>query len=750
MAVLFLPLAVGIMGIAVYSYQDEKKQEFRIAALHERNVVRMGKSAMLQALDKLKNDVQYFSQYHEFEKYLDTGSSENLKHLTYDFKLLMQNRRVYDQMRWIDENGMERLRINFNNGSPALVPSEQLQNKKNRYYFSEAMQFREGETYFSLFDLNIDQEKIEIPYKPMIRSATPIVSKEGDKKGIFIINYLGNEVIQKFVEATAISKGEAMLLNGEGYWLKGGKKSDEWGFMFNRNDLSLSHRFPSAWQHIAKAEEGQFVDEQGLWTFTTVHPLVNALGIIHLNDKKSVWKAVILVPSNKLYAKTHTMSFLFFYTVLGLVAAGIGSFALAYLYRKKQLALRNLSELHQRTEGILHSVPDMIMQVDNEKRYVWANDIGIAFFGEDVIGKEASFYFEGKQDTYAIVEPLFMGENQAVYVESWQRRRDGEKRLLAWWCQTLKDEAGNLTGILSTARDITDQKKVQDEADKLSKAIEQIDDIVYITDKLGNIAYVNGAYCRHIGYTREEVIGHNSRISKSGMHDREFYKELWRTILSGEVYRNTLINRKKNGDLYYEKKTISPLKDEHQEIVGFISTGKDVTQETMLHQEIERIATIDNLTGIYNRHKFESLFTLESERSRRFAHPLSMILIDIDHFKSVNDTYGHDIGDGVLKRLAEIVQVNIRKIDIFARWGGEEFLVLSPSTDLDNIRILAEKLRSAVECADFREAGHITISLGISTFENTDTFSDLFKRADQGLYHAKNNGRNRIGINMAG
>ncbi|MGA9047312.1 PAS domain S-box protein [Sulfuricurvum sp.] len=510
LAVLFVPLAVGIIGIAVYSYQAEKKQEFRIVALHERTVVKMGKSAMLQALDKLKNDVQYLSQYHDFEDYIATGSSENLKHLTYDFKLLMQNRRVYDQLRWIDESGMERLRINFNNGFPTFIPSEELQNKKNRYYVSEAMQFREGETYFSLFDLNIDHEKIEVPYKPMIRAATPIVNKEGDKKGIFIINYLGDELIQKFAEVTAISNGDAMLLNGEGYWLKGMKKSDEWGFMFNRDDLSLSHRYPSAWQRIAKAEEGQFVDEQGLWTFTTVHPLVNALGIIHPNDKKSVWKAVILLPSDKLYVKTNTMLIYFsLFTLLGLAAVGIGSFTLAFLYRKKQLAIQELSDLHRRTEGILHSVPDMIMQVDSDKRYVWANDIGIEFFGEEVIGKEASFYFEGEQGTYAMVQPLVTDENQAVYVESWQRRRDGEKRLLAWWCQTLKDEEGRPTGVLSTARDITDQKKVQNEADKLSKAIEQIDDIVYITDKVGNISYVNGAYCRHTGYTQEEVIGQN-------------------------------------------------------------------------------------------------------------------------------------------------------------------------------------------------------------------------------------------------
>lgn len=464
---------------------------------------------------------------------------------------------------------------------------------------------------------------------------------------------------------------------------------------------------------------------------------------------------------------------------------------------------------------------------------------------------------------------MMSAEVDAVYVESWQRRRDGEKRLLAWWCRNLKDENGKVIGALSTARDITEEyyreeallmqsqlfdavqdsiivhdfdgkfiylnenawksrgytreemmgmtlreldapehdgtlpermkaaiermrqqgwikievehrckngdrlpvevyaklitlrdrqyvlssvrdiserKAAQYEIERFFKAVEQIDDIVYMTDRAGNITYVNKAFCTHTGYEKSEVIGKNARMSKSGMHDREFYKELWGTIVEGNVYRNTLINRKKNGDIYYEKKTITPLKDEKGIVIGFVSTGKDVTQETMLHQEIERIASTDKLTGIYNRHKFEEVFALESERSRRFSAPLSIILIDIDHFKRVNDHYGHDIGDEVLKRLAEIVQDSIRKIDIFARWGGEEFLILCPGTDREQARQLAEKLRSTVEAvSDFPKIRNITISLGVSTFATEDTFSELFKRADESLYYAKEKGRNRVG-----
>lgn len=300
--------------------------------------------------------------------------------------------------------------------------------------------------------------------------------------------------------------------------------------------------------------------------------------------------------------------------------------------------------------------------------------------------------------------------------------------------------------ILKSIRDVTQQLMVQKELEKLSIIVEQIDDLVMMTDIEGRITYVNQAYCEHTGYSREELLESNPKIFKSNQHNMDFYKNLWKTILDGYVYRATFINKKQNGDFFYEDKTITPLKDEKGAITGFVSTGKDVTKETLLNQEIQHIATVDQLTGIYNRHKFEQLFILEMERSQRFGQPLSLIIIDIDNFKVVNDTYGHDIGDEVLNHLVTVIQENIRQIDIFARWGGEEFLILSPGTDFENIQLLAEKLRLAVEQTEFPKVTSITISQGVATFEKEDRFDDLFKRADQGLYWAKKHGRNQVGV----
>jgi PAS domain S-box-containing protein len=132
--------------------------------------------------------------------------------------------------------------------------------------------------------------------------------------------------------------------------------------------------------------------------------------------------------------------------------------AQASLEQQAEAALRRLSARH---EAILNEIPDIVMEVDANRVYTWANRVGLGFFGDDVIGKEAAYYFVGEQDTYQRVEPLFAGDTSTFYVESWQRRKDGERRLLAWWCRALKDATGRVTGALSTARDITEHSRAE-------------------------------------------------------------------------------------------------------------------------------------------------------------------------------------------------------------------------------------------------------------------------------------------------
>lgn len=162
------------------------------------------------------------------------------------------------------------------------------------------------------------------------------------------------------------------------------------------------------------------------------------------------------------------------------------------------------------------------------------------------------------------------------------------------------------------------------------------------------------------------------------------------------------------------------------------------------NEELKRLAITDRLTGLYNRLKLDESLTYEFERITRSYKPFSLILLDIDHFKKVNDQHGHQTGDIVLVEMAKVLTESIRKTDILGRWGGEEFLIICPETSKEGAKNLAEKLRKTIEGNPFQFMNSLTSSVGVATYRKHDTITNLIERADKALYTAKNNGRNRI------
>lgn len=163
-----------------------------------------------------------------------------------------------------------------------------------------------------------------------------------------------------------------------------------------------------------------------------------------------------------------------------------------------------------------------------------------------------------------------------------------------------------------------------------------------------------------------------------------------------------------------------------------------------LNKALEKQAITDALTEVYNRQKFHEMLTQEAKESRRYSTHLSLIMFDIDHFKLVNDTHGHQAGDAVLKEMAKLISENIRDADLLARYGGEEFMILTSHTDRESAFALAEKLREKVRTAKFDGVLHITCSFGVTQFHDRDTIDSFLKRIDDALYKAKNNGRDRV------
>lgn len=194
--------------------------------------------------------------------------------------------------------------------------------------------------------------------------------------------------------------------------------------------------------------------------------------------------------------------------------------------------------------------------------------------------------------------------------------------------------------------------------------------------------------------------------------------------------------------------TITPLSDTEVGVILYDASplleAKALINDQLLL--VEKLAKIDYLTQCYNRKMFNALLAAEIKKSNRYSHIFSLIILDIDNFKSVNDTYGHLVGDEVLIQVAQLADSVLRKCDVFARWGGEEFCILLPETDLQGAAITADKVRHAIETHDFGKPGRQTCSLGVAEYSHGISEQSLVNKADDALYHAKKHGKNQVAV----
>lgn len=476
-----------------------------------------------------------------------------------------------------------------------------------------------------------------------------------------------------------------------------------------------------------------------------------------------------------------------------------------------------------------------------------------------------------KEQFYSLIQPLLDGTIPQLTIETKYRRKDGTEYDVEVRIQKIL-----YTGkehLVVNAIDISDRIKNQQEMIKLHRIIEQSDDLIMITDCDGIIEYVNDAYTKLTGWEKEELLGVNPSHLKSGKISRKIYDAMWKTILSGKTYKGSLQNRKKDSSLYWEEKTITPIRLRENKITHFISTGKDITEEIKLKEALEEsellfktltesalagiflyretflyvneafaqmtgyslnelkimtpmdlvspkerefiegrvkarikgelqdqivyqdlkivtrsgevrwfyiaistvkfreewtglgtaidmterkimekkleyVAQTDALTGLYNRLRFDDIVQREIAFGKRQDTYLSIIYMDIDFFKNINDSYGHDIGDIVLKEIALIIRDVLRVSDYPFRWGGEEFVIVCPNTTLSDVNILAERLRERIAQHNFSIVKKVTVSIGVTQYRDSESVDEMIKRADQALYQAKESGRNIVVENI--
>lgn len=299
---------------------------------------------------------------------------------------------------------------------------------------------------------------------------------------------------------------------------------------------------------------------------------------------------------------------------------------------------------------------------------------------------------------------------------------------------------GMASGMFGIQRDVTAQRDAEAELNRYVRIIDE-HVITSQTDLDGVITYASEAFARISGYRKEELIGSSHNLIRSHLTPPETFADMWQRIQRGETWHGELPNRRRDGSIYWVIADVSPLVDRHGHTYGFMSVRQDITPI----KDLETVSITDRLTGLYNREKLDEVLEDERRRFDRYHEPYSLILADIDHFKQVNDRFGHQRGDAVLQRFSRLLQEQVREADTLGRWGGEEFMIICPHTDAEGAHALAENLRRSVEALSLDGDLRLTASFGVAEVREANT-DELIGRADRALYDSKETGRNRTSV----
>ncbi|MDX8129905.1 sensor domain-containing diguanylate cyclase [Methylomonas sp. OY6] len=528
---LFLGLASLLSALVYSAYRFTEDRRLDVIRARESGYLAVSEQIIKRAMFEPIADLNVVTQLPVVRHYLNNPNPENLAAMTRAFLAISKAYRRYYKIRFIANDGIEIVRVSRQQNLSYVTPESELQNKADRYFFKAAMALDEKGLYVSPLDLNMENGKLEVPYKPMVRFARHVYDDNGNSKGIIIYNYDAQEMLDELKVVGSSELAEAlhvvMLMNEDGYWLSNGHAPEkEWGFARDKSAEVFGNQFPSVWPHVSQEEGGTIFNEEGMFLFKTVRPLDSA---------------------------------------------SLGNWGLAP-----------------------QSADDGIA-ITSAQAYRWK---------------------------------------------------------LVLWLPPLS-------------------------------------------------------------------------LSKTSLSAQAF---TWPLVIL--FYVLLALTSAGFAYLLLQRKLRRQLQAEH-----------------ML--EMERQAHTDVLTGLINRRRFLELAKREIARHLRRPEPLSLMMLDIDHFKRINDTYGHATGDEVLKLFAATCSSVLREIDLFARLGGEEFVALLPNTTVNQAELIANRICKAVALApvlsENQEQINVTVSIGISRL--TDEFPGLdviLQAADQALYEAKQTGRNKV------
>ena len=668
-----LVLSALVMAITYPVYlQYQQGVKDRLLANEETSVVSATQMIQQEMYEQL-HVVGLLKQSARIKDYLSGGTPLQRHQLELYFQQVSSAFHRFDQIRLLNNDGLELMRVNLNHGHGQISPQAQLQNKSDRYYFYEAQHLAADEVFVSRLDLNMEHGALEWPHKPTLRFAVPVFDNDGRRSGVLVINYLAEGLLDNFRrQMLRRVNHQGMLLDSQGYWLSHHERSNEWGADLGRPEYTFAALYPEVWPTIAASESGTLETAAGIFRFQSIQPFSFKTSLpTHFMAEHDVvlteqslsntdWKLVIFVPYDFIKKRS------FLYQTLGqsmllLLAFFIVGLALLTAIVSTQRQARRCEE--RRLSTVMHDLYDNAPcgyhSLDAQGLVVRINQTELDWLGyqhHEVLNKP----FSG----------LLTPASQVAFQAFFNGFKNGR----------------NFDSVLNPHQP-------------------------HPAEKLDSLAKFGGS---------DNLV---------------------------------LEMQRKDGSTFYISNSATVLKDQQGHFAAARTSVFDISERIALEKKLELLANSDELTGISNRRHFYERGEFELKRAQRYQLPLALLMLDADHFKKVNDHYGHDVGDLVLKALAAKVSENLRETDVFDRIGGEEFALVLTNTSESAALEVAERLRHDLEQIVVPVSGHepvrFTVSLGLvmqSTEQahEPEQLDDLLKKADLALYQAKAQGRNRV------
>lgn len=411
-----------------------------------------------------------------------------------------------------------------------------------------------------------------------------------------------------------------------------------------------------------------------------------------------------------------------------------------------------LCDQQEQSMAILNSSADAIRLLDREGKLVFANDALFALLGLPhprrnngrAIPRIPAAIARGwrEQDRRAL-----KGSASFSLVEERVRVGAGE-RLLETRRVPILGEDGEIRLLCATSSDVTERRRDEAQLRLAAQVFEASGEAIMITDAVGSIISVNPAFTRITGYAPDEVIGRTPRVLNSGRQDETFYRQMWKAIGESGRWQGEIWNRRKNGEVFPEWVSISAVADDGDggRPRNYIAIYTDISERKAAEERVRHLAQYDFLTDLPNRALFADRLKQAIGAAQRDGSRLALMFIDLDHFKTINDSLGHNVGDMLLREVAQRLASVIRVSDTVSRQGGDEFLVLTPGIDSPtDAAYIARKLTESI-AEPFHLEGHklvVTPSIGIALFpDDGSDMGNLIRNADAAMYHAKQHGRN--------